>query len=83
MSQVLFTCVVCLHAAGQEVAFGEWIAQPRLVFAFERSRLNDVNVEGSVVVVVRQLQLDVAPHVRRLVVLKTRHSHIISTGQQA
>ena len=42
--------------------------------------MNDVNVEGSVVVVVRQLQLDVAPNVRRFVVLN-RRQHVISTSQ--
>ena len=66
-------CTVYVHAAGQEVALDERVAEAVPVLGLERARLHDVNAQRAVVVVVAELQLQVAPLVRRPVILQ-RHT---------
>ena len=65
-------CMVHVHAAGQQVALDERVAESVPVLGLERARLHDVNAQRAVVVVVAELQLQVAPLVRRPVILQ-RH----------
>ena len=66
-------CTVYVHAAGQEVALDERVAEAVPVLGLERTRLHDVNAQRAVVVVVAELKLQVAPLVRRPVILQ-RHT---------